>query len=311
MARFSLNKGAATGASWAPIGFKLAGPKGAGIAFAAGTALGGFSGVDDQLDTSGYLKGLQRYEKKTLSQTRRAANEMGSRTGSNLAARGINDSKMGEYINQSNRGKMYGQTLDHLADTRAQMEVQLAHAQQMLKRARTTDERDAWARTTKHLYDWMMHEYLGDVQKGWESPEGAPVTPDDLPMTSIVQQPGMPERERPGSTMPEAMRPVTPEVADTDLPQIPARGVPTPEIAPAAPAATDMSPLMLPEEMGGTGDTSPIPTPKQSMKTDESQESLAFIESPQEQQIQERLGPEVASYLKQMLPNYAEIFEWT
>ena len=243
MAKFSLSRGLAQGTSWAPIGFKLGGPKGAGVAFAAGSVLGGMSGVDDKLNRKGYLDAYNRYSKGALSQTRRATKEMGSRMGANLAARGINDSALGAYLTQSNQGRMYGQTLDHLNTTRADMELQLAHAQEMLKQARSKDERDAWARTTNHLYDWMMLEYLTDLRKGWNSPEGAPVKPDDLPINPInPPPPGTPGQRPP--TIPTPERPITPlpGLPTPDDPErlpppiLPVPSDPPMDIAPGAPA---------------------------------------------------------------------------
>ena len=259
MAKFSWNKGAATAAQFAPIGFKVGGPAGALAGAGVGLIAGGATGVDNTLNRKGYLDAHNRYAKNALSQTRRATKEMGSRIGQNLAARGINDSALSEYINQSNRGRMTGRTLDHIATRRADLEMQLAHAQEMLNQARSRDERQAWANTTSRLYQWLTLEYFKDIMGGDQrsiigrtidqhgkdlgKPESI-VEPEGLPERDQRERPNVPITPRPITGEPDALPPV-PSPEPPPRPEPPAEQpieAPAPPQPPAPPAPAPGAP---------------------------------------------------------------------
>ena len=254
MAKYSLSKGLARGVSWAPIGAKLGGPTGAALAFGAGALLGGQS-IDDKLDTAGYYRGFDKYQKQAMRNTRRAANEVGAVSGAGIAARGINDSKLAAFLNQSARQNLYGRTLDQVNTNRANLEVQLAHAKNMLKQARSRDERDAWTQTANHLYDWLVLEHLQNLRVPNGTPNvpnqqtnnmGAvpPSEPGERPISSPRDNtptvPAIPPYAPGAPTMP---RDTAPEVTDPQPPQYqpPSLDSPEPE------TETDIGPMIMPE----------------------------------------------------------------
>ena len=70
-----------------------------------------------------------KYEKGAFDRTRRVSRELGSQGGAQLAARGVNDTALAQFMMQNNKTNLYSKTLDQVNQVSAlTLKMQLAHA---------------------------------------------------------------------------------------------------------------------------------------------------------------------------------------
>lgn len=156
-----------TGTAAMPLGPKIAVP-----AAIAGGALEAFVGAPNQtINRKPYDTAFQNYVKGAMQDTRRASRELSSQRGARLSARGINNSALGDFLHSTNNTRLYQGTLRHINDARANLESQIAHAEDMIQRSADVQERNRWANTRN-----MLVQKLDD----YANPEGAnnPLTPE-------------------------------------------------------------------------------------------------------------------------------------
>lgn len=160
------------GAATAPLGPKIAIPSAI-----AGGALELFTGGQPKVDRQPYDRAFENYMKGAMTDTRRASRELASQSGARMSARGINDSKFATFLQDSNNAKLYSGTLRHINNARANLESQIAHAEDMYAQAGDIRERNRWGNTRNMLIEKL---------DGLANPEGGGM-PDANELKGMMQ----------------------------------------------------------------------------------------------------------------------------
>ena len=134
-----------TGAATYPLG-KAAIPLAIG-----GGILEAATGGTPKFDRKPYDKAFNNYVTGVRRDTRSMARELGSQRGARLAARGINESGVGDYLHGQNNTRLYAQSQRHINDARANLESQIGHAENMMQQGADARERQQWGETRNYL----------------------------------------------------------------------------------------------------------------------------------------------------------------
>ena len=160
------------GAAASPLGIKVAAP-----AAVIGGALETLTGGQPKFDREPYDRAFENYMTGAMTDTRRASRELASQSGARMSARGINDSKFASFLQDANNAKLYSGTLRHINDARANLESQIAHAEDMYSQAGDIRERNKWGHTRNMLVEKL---------DGLANPEGGGM-PDANELKSIME----------------------------------------------------------------------------------------------------------------------------
>lgn len=107
-------------------------------------ALSGFSGTDE-FDDTGFRNAFKRLEGNVLRRADREAAAIGSRTGTELAARGLDRSLLGQDIAAGRRNFVRRSALDKLADAEINMEMQIAGIKEADRLSRSEESTQGWS----------------------------------------------------------------------------------------------------------------------------------------------------------------------
>ena len=146
-----------TGAATYPLG-KAAIPLAIG-----GGILEAATGGTPKFDRKPYDKAFNNYVTGVRRDTRSMARELGSQRGARLAARGINESGVGDYLHGQNNTRLYAQSQRHINDARANLESQIGHAENMIQQSADVRERQQWGETRNMLLG-KLNEYANPDQ---------------------------------------------------------------------------------------------------------------------------------------------------
>lgn len=186
------------------------GPKIAAAGAIIGGVTGGLSGRDTSIDIDPYEEALQHYAGATRKDARMAGDELAARTGASLAARDINNSRMGAGIISANRGKLAASTEGHIAKMRANMYAKIADAERQAEMAQDAETRQGWLNLARQLgIQYIMGDFegiLGEAGAG-----------DQVALASVTENPDLveppvsvfdPDAASTGDPFPD-LRPVT------------------------------------------------------------------------------------------------------
>ena len=135
-------------------------------ALAGASLLGGFlesmSGPPQKMDTKPYYDALKRYSDDAMNRSRRTVREMGSQMGASLAGRGINDSNLAAFLTQQNQGRIYGRTIDNINQMHGDLDMQLAHADNLLNLRNEMDSSNMWGEAGDTIFAALANRYAED-----------------------------------------------------------------------------------------------------------------------------------------------------
>ena len=134
------------GTAASPLGPKVAIPS----AIVGGT-LEAITGGTPKFNREPYDRAFENYMTGAMTDTRRASRELASQSGARMSARGLGDSKFATFLQDSNNAKLYAGTLRHINNARANLESQIAHAEDMYAQAGDIRERNKWGETRNML----------------------------------------------------------------------------------------------------------------------------------------------------------------
>ena len=299
------------GTAAAPLGPKVAVP----VAVAGGLfeSLQG----DPKLNRRPYDKAFENYTRGAWRDTRRAGRELGSQRGARLAARGINESALGDYLHGANNAKLYAGTQRHINDARANLESQIAHAEDMMQQGTSAIERNRWGQTRNMLIE-KLDTYANPEEK--TKPTASELTQmmeaqgfDKSTIAQYLKNLGLNvntapvyEPQRQPSDLPTA--PIHPQTESLVPESVPQRTTPPPRIE-------------LPESIQDSSSNRGFPMmPQQSPDTSlkmgtpgfgPPKQSMVRQPSPTVMKAKEELGDFIVDYLTDALgEEFADIFEW-
>ena len=182
MARRTVSRFLRGAANWgtaaAPLGPKVAVPVAIG-----GGILEAVTGKGQQkFNREPYDKAFDNYMRGARRDTRRMSRELGSQRGARLAARGVNESAVGDFLHGANTAKLYQGTQRQINDARANLESQIAHAEDMMERGASVMETNRWAQTRNMLIEKL------DTQANPED-EGGSIKREEL--VSLMKRRGL------------------------------------------------------------------------------------------------------------------------
>ena len=106
-----------------------------------------------------------KYEKGAFDRTRRVSRELGSQGGAQLAARGVNDTALAQFMMQNNKTNLYSKTLDQVNQMGFDLEEQLAHADNQIALSQSMDERRSWIDARDTIYAILTDKLKDDPTK--------------------------------------------------------------------------------------------------------------------------------------------------
>ena len=281
------------GTAAAPLGPKVAVP----VAVAGGLfeSLQG----EPKLNRKPYDKAFENYVKGARQDTRRASRELGSQRGARLAARGINESALGDFLHGANNAKLYAGTQRQINDARANLESQIAHAEDMMQQGASAIERNRWSQTRNTLIEKLDAHANPEDSTGPSASELTQMMEargfDKATIAQYLQDLGLnanPEpvyepQEQPPDLPVASVNPETQTLVPEAVPQ---RITPPPRIE-------------LPESIQGSSSNRGFPMMPQ--------QSTMKQPSPVVMKAKEELGDFIVDYLTDALgEDFADIFEW-
>ena len=151
---------------WGSVAAKVPGVGQNPYAIAGAGLAGGFleslSGKPDDYNKQAYHDALMKYEKGAFDRTRRVSRELGSQGGAQLAARGVNDTALAQFMMQNNKTNLYSKTLDQVNQVSADLEMQLAHADNQIALSQNMDERRSWIDARDTIYALLTDKLKDD-----------------------------------------------------------------------------------------------------------------------------------------------------
>jgi len=173
-------------------GALAAAPSGNPYLIAGAAIAGGVPGLfyeEREFDPNPFRRGFQRYARTARRRGRRATREVGTRTQTNMAARGIGGSELAASITSGAERATAQHVEDRIADRHAALEDNIAHAEAYVDEANRAEANKDWQGLASAAISTASELALGDSElaKMFRGSDQTPGEPDISDLKNLPQ----------------------------------------------------------------------------------------------------------------------------
>lgn len=249
-------------------------------------------------DPEAYRNAFRKFEKDAFARSRRMSREVGSQMGQRASAGGYAGTPMSNQLITQGQQRVNQGTLDMVNAQSAELEMELAHAENMINMSGSLKERSHWTEMRDALYEALYGEILDPDEDEQELPDLDTSETEDERYALT----GNAERPAPATNLTDKWKGIKSQYTTEQ-----------PELKQSEPASWEnLNRKMSDDELGGLIDTFQELSTKEEPKEYDPNQPISWNNlSPEWQAITEQIGDEVSYWaLQHFGPEFVDIFDF-